>query len=183
MNASGRADGGPEFWLRGPVPSIPPLLQPAAHALLQARADLQRAARGLAAGELWARPGGVASIGFHLRHTAGSIDRLLTYASGGALTADQMAVLRAEENPGDPPAAADTLLAGVDRAVDHALDMLRATPEAALVEPRAVGRAQLPATVLGLLFHLAEHAQRHAGQAITTRKWIGESGRGSPTST
>jgi hypothetical protein len=183
MNASLPAGDGPEFWLRGPVPSIPSLLQPAAHALLQAQADLRRAALGLAASEVWARPGGVASIGFHLRHTAGSIDRLLTYAAGGALTADQMAVLRAEENSGDPPAAAGTLLAGIDRAVDHALDVLRTTPEAALAAPRAVGRAHLPATVLGLLFHLAEHAQRHAGQAITTRKWIGQSSRGAPTST
>ncbi len=125
----------------------------------------------------------MASIGFHLRHTAGSIDRLLTYAAGEALTADQMAVLRDEENPGDPPAAAGTLLADLDRAVGHALDVLRATPDAALAAPRAVGRARLPATVFGLLFHLAEHAQRHAGQAITTRRWIGESNRVTPTST
>jgi hypothetical protein len=163
----------PEFWLRGPVPSIPPLLQPAAHALLQARADLARAAYGLAASGLWARPGGVASIGFHLRHTAGSIDRLLTYAAGGALTPDQLAVLRTEEVPGDPPETADALIARVDRAVGHALSVLRATPDATLALPRAVGRAQLASTVLGLLFHLAEHAQRHAGQAMTTRKWLG----------
>jgi DinB superfamily len=183
MNAPRHADDGPEFWLRGPVPGVPPLLQPAAHALVQARADLRRAASGLAASELWSTPGGVASIGFHLRHTAGSIDRLLTYAAGGALTADQMAALRAEENPGDPPAAAGPLLAGVDRAADRALDVFRATPEPALAVPRSVGRAQLPSTVLGLLFHLAEHAQRHAGQAITTRKWIGDGGPVAPTST
>lgn len=125
----------------------------------------------------------MASIGFHLRHTAGSIDRLLTYAAGGVLTADQMAALRDEENPGDPAAAAGALLAGVDRAADRALGVLRTTPEATLGTPRAVGRAQLPSTVLGLLFHLAEHAQRHAGQAITTRKWIGERGGVAPTST
>ena len=174
MSPSLPADDGPEFWLRGPVPSIPPLLQPAAHALLQARADLRRAALGLGTSELWARPGGVASIGFHLRHTAGSIDRLLTYAAARGLTPDQIAALRAEEFAGDPPAAASALLADVDHAVDRALDVLRATPEPALTTPRAVGRARLPATVLGLLFHLAEHAQRHAGQAITTRKWIGD---------
>ena len=124
----------------------------------------------------------MAPIGFHLRHTAESIDRLLTYAAGGALTGAQMAVLRAEEDPGDPLAAGGPLLENVDRAVDRALDVLRRTPDSTLVAPRAVGRAQLPSTVAGLLFHLAEHAQRHAGQAITTRKWIGESGRSSPTS-
>jgi uncharacterized damage-inducible protein DinB len=165
------------------VPSIPPLLQPAAHALLQASADLGRAARGLPASELWARPGGAASIGFHLRHTAGSIDRLLTYAAGGALTQEQMTTLRAEESPGDPPATGEALLDAVDRAAARALEVFRRMPDATLLAPRVVGRAQLPSTVLGLLFHLAEHAQRHAGQAITTRKWLGESSPAAPTST
>jgi|HubBroStandDraft_2_1064218.scaffolds.fasta_scaffold00689_4 hypothetical protein len=177
MRASHPDADGPEFWLRGPVPSIPPLLQPAAHALLQAQADLARAARGLDAADLWARPGGVAPIGFHLRHTAGSIGRLLTYAAGENLTPEQMAALRDEESPGNPPEAAVALLAGVDRAVSRALGILRVTPEATLALPRAVGRAQLPSTVAGLLFHLAEHAQRHAGQALTTRKWIAGSAR------
>jgi hypothetical protein len=35
-----------------------------------------------------------------------------------------------------------------------------------------VGRARLPSTVFGLLFHVAEHTQRHAGQAITTAKIV-----------
>jgi uncharacterized damage-inducible protein DinB len=166
----------PECWLRGPVPSINPQLQPAAHALLQVRGDMHRAVHGLSDAQLWAQPAGVASIGFHLRHTAGSIERLLTYAAGAPLTPGQLAQLSAESVPGKPPVSADDLLAGVDRAVDRALDVLRATPVAVLGEPRTVGRAKLPSTVLGLLFHLAEHAQRHAGQVVTTAAVVRGSG-------
>jgi DinB superfamily len=157
-----------EFWLRGPVTGVPPMLQPAAHAFLQAQTDLRRASAGLSAADLWRRPGGAASVGFHLRHAAGSVDRLLTYAAGKALTPSQLAALRAESATGDPAATVDALLAGLDRAIDHALNVLRATPAAAVYEARAVGRERLPTTVIGLLFHAAEHAQRHAGQAITT---------------
>ena len=51
-------------------------LQPAAHAFLQSREDLSQAVAGLSTSQLWMRPGGAASIGFHLRHIAGAIDRL-----------------------------------------------------------------------------------------------------------
>ncbi|HEX5830091.1 MAG TPA: DinB family protein, partial [Gemmatimonadaceae bacterium] len=101
----------PEPWLRGPVPGVPDELQPAAHALLQAREDLPRAAAGLAPTELWMRPGGAASVGFHLRHLAGSLDRLFTYARGESLSPAQLAALAAEQSPGDPPPDAATLLA------------------------------------------------------------------------
>jgi hypothetical protein len=162
----------PEVWLRGPVPGVHPLLQPAAHALLQAAEECARAAAGLTPAELWTAPGGAAPAGFHLRHIPGVIDRLLTYARGEALDQRQRAVLAAESLPGDSPADAATLLAEVDRAVARALDVLRATPAESLGEPRTVGRAALPSTVHGLLFHLAEHAQRHAGQLVTTVKVV-----------
>lgn len=61
----------PEVWLRGPVPEIPPLLQPVAHALLQALEEVRAVVGPLPAGHLWARPGGAASVGFHVRHAAG----------------------------------------------------------------------------------------------------------------
>jgi hypothetical protein len=158
----------PEFWLRGPVPGVPPVLQPAAHAFLQAQSDLRRASAGLSAADLWRRPGGAASVGFHLRHAAGSVDRLLTYAAGEALTPAQLGALRAESVSGEAAETVDGLLVGLDRSIEHALHVLRTTPVAAVFEPRAVGRQRLPTTVIGLLFHAAEHAQRHAGQAITT---------------
>ena len=160
----------PEFWLRGiQVDGIAPALQPVAHALLQAVEDVERAASSLSVDELWMRPGGAASAGFHLRHLAGSLDRLTTYARGEQLSAEQLAALRAEQEPG---AAAGDLLAHVRATVERALGQLRATPDAALDEPRGVGRAKLPSSVRGLLYHAGEHTARHAGQVITTIKVV-----------
>ncbi len=160
----------PEVWLRGPVPGIPPLLQPVAHALLQAAEEVRRVVGPLPAGPLWARPGGTASVGFHVRHAAGSLDRLFTYARGAALSAEQRAFLNAEAEPGSPPEQAATLVSAFERQIDHALAQLRDTQESALLEARGVGRLQLPSTVIGLLVHAAEHTQRHVGQIVTTAR-------------
>lgn len=162
----------PEFWLRGSVEGVPPLLMPVAHALLQSREDLRRAAEALSPAELWHRPGGAASVGFHLRHIGGSLDRLFTYVRGRSLDAGQLAAVREEANPGTPPATAKELLAFVDAALDEALRSLRDVSEEELLTARAVGRARLPSNVLGLAFHAAEHTQRHTGQVITTSKII-----------
>jgi len=161
----------PEAWLRGPVEGIDPYVAPAAHGLIQVREDLARVAAGLTPEQLWARPGGAASVGFHLRHVAGSIDRMLAYARGEALTPAQREAAAAEKNP-DPDLGVDRLVAGAAEAVERALAQMRATPREALLEPRGVGRAALPSTVLGLLFHVAEHAQRHTGQVIATAKAV-----------
>jgi hypothetical protein len=157
-----------EVWLRGPVAGIPPLLQPAAHALVQAREDVDAVAPGVPADVLWAH-GGAATAGFHLLHLAGALDRLFTYARGEALTDDQKAAARAEaaDHPELDGAALATLVGG---AVEKALDQLRRTDETTLTTERRIGRAGLPATVGGALFHGAEHTSRHAGQFITTVK-------------
>jgi len=160
----------PEVWLRGPVPGIPPLLQPVAHALLQAVEEVRRVVGPLSPGPLWARPGGAASVGFHVRHAAGSLDRLFTYARGEGLAAEQRAFLAAEAEPGSPPEEAAALVAAFDRQVGHALAQLRETRESTLLEARGVGRLQLPSTVIGLLVHAAEHTQRHVGQIVTTAR-------------
>ncbi len=162
----------PEPWLRGPLPDVPPLLMPAAHALVHAREEVERAAAGLSEDELWTRPGGAASAGFHLAHIAGSIDRLLTYARGTQLDEAQREALAEEARLGEtrPPLA--VLVAHADAAVDDALAVIRATPEETLLEARAVGRHGLPTTVIGLLFHVAEHTQRHVGQLVTTAKIV-----------
>jgi uncharacterized damage-inducible protein DinB len=159
-----------EVWLRGPVPDIPAMLQPVAHALLQCREELTAKVTGLTPEQIWERPNGAASIGFHARHAAGSLDRLFTYARGERLSSAQRAALAAEENPDLAPNAAATLVATFDEAVERALQQLRTTSETTLLDARSVGRAQLPSTVLGLLFHAAEHAQRHVGQLVTTLK-------------
>ena len=149
-----------------------PWLQPAAHALVQAGEEIKRAAAPLTTDELWATPGGAASVGFHLRHVAGSIDRLLTYARGGALDSAQLAALSVERQPGTPPADVATVLAGARGAIDRALAEIRRTPVATLQEQRTVGRQALPTTVLGLLFHIGEHTQRHAGQVVTLARVV-----------
>jgi uncharacterized damage-inducible protein DinB len=162
----------PEAWLRGPLPGIDPYLVPAAHALVQVGEDLERAASDLDAERLWRRPGGAASVGFHLRHVAGSIDRLLTYARGEGLDEAQRAAMAAEGEAGDPPADAAALLLETQLAIARALEAMRGTPRDALLDPREVGRARLPSTVLGILFHLAEHSQRHTGQVVATARVV-----------
>jgi uncharacterized damage-inducible protein DinB len=140
--------------------------------LLQCREELHAHAGSLTPDQLWARPAGAASIGFHVRHAAGSLDRLFTYARGEALSAEQLSALRSEEEPDFAPDAASTLLAAFDLGVEHAISQLHHTSEATLLEPRGVGRAQLPSTTMGLLFHAAEHTQRHVGQVVTTARVI-----------
>lgn len=158
-----------EVWLRGPLPDVPPLLQPVAHALLQAREELQTALVDFPAELLWQRPAGVASVGFHLRHLTGVLDRLLTYARGEALSAEQLRYLRAE---GEAAAEATprVLVQAFEGQVEAALAQLRATDAATLTEARGVGRAQLPSTVIGLLTHAAEHTMRHLGQLLVTAR-------------
>ena len=162
----------PEAWMRGPVEGVHPLLMPAAHALIGAAEDMASAAAGLSAAELWTRPGGAASVGFHLRHAAGSLDRLLTYARGEGLSDEQFAYLRAEQDPGDPPATAAELIQYVHATVERALAQIRGTSPDTLLDFRGVGRQQLPSNVLGLIFHAAEHTQRHTGQVVTTAKIV-----------
>jgi len=166
----------PEAWLRGPLSGYSPLLMPAAHCLVQCREEIRATASQLSVDDLWSRPGGAASAGFHLRHIAGSIDRLLTYARGGQLDRTQQLALRAEGETGDPPAMAEELIANAESAIQIALDTLRATPDADLLVPRAVGRAGLPSNVLGLLFHIAEHTHRHTGQLATTVRIVRSAG-------
>jgi uncharacterized damage-inducible protein DinB len=144
---------------------------PVAHSLLQSRTELAAAVDGLTGDQLRARPGGAASIAFHLRHVAGSIDRLLTYARGEPLTEAQRDAAKAEGADG-PEQDVGALLSAVSDAIETALAQLRATPRDSLLEAREVGRARLPSTVLGLLFHVAEHTQRHTGQVIATAKVV-----------
>ena len=162
----------PEVWLRGPLADVEPMLMPAAHALMQAAEDLERVASDLTPKELWVRPGGAASLGFHLRHIAGSTDRLLTYARGDRLSEAQRQAVAMEQHPGDPPADAATLVREARAAIGSALDAIQAAPKASQYDARAIGRAALPTTVFGLLCHIAEHTQRHTGQVITTVKIV-----------
>lgn len=167
-----RVAGDPESWLRGPLPHFISLLMPAAHALLQAAGDIEGAASALSPEDVWRRPGGAPSVGFHLRHVAGSIDRLLTYARGDQLGEDQLRALAAESSPGKSIEEAVTLVRAAGARIEDTLRVLRSTPEGSLGEPREVGRGRRPSTVFGLLFHIAEHTEHHAGQIVTTARVV-----------
>ena len=162
----------PEVWLRGPIEDVAPLLQPVAHSLLQCRLEVRAIVPSLTVGQLWTWPGGAAPAGYHVRHAVGSLDRLLTYARGEQLSGEQLAALREEGRPDERDGIQDALVAEFDAAVEGALLQVRATDPSTLLEAREVGRARLPSTVLGLLFHAAEHTQRHVGQLATTAKVV-----------
>jgi hypothetical protein len=158
---------GTEWWQRGPVDGVPAVLQPVAHILLQVRESVGEMVEGLTEDDWNRRPAGVASAAFHVRHMAGVIDRLFTYARGQALSAEQLAAIPLE---GSPLAAVDVpgVLDGLSKRVDAAVAELQAVDVATLGDFRAVGRKQLPSTVIGCLVHGAEHAMRHVGQLSVT---------------
>ena len=160
----------PEVWLRGPLSGMPLLLQPIAHALLQAREEIEALMIDFEEEKLWHKPAGIASVGFHLQHLTGVLDRLFTYAEGKPLNENQLNYLRAEGIHNQSINVEDLLLAFRNQ-VDSALIQLRNTPTKTLTDARGVGRAQLPSTVIGLLTHAAEHTMRHVGQLHVTVKW------------
>ena len=159
-----------EAWLRGPVEGIPALLQPVAHALQQAREETHAVLRDFPADLLWSRPAGLASVGFHLQHLSGVIDRLFTYARGEHLSGEQQEAREAEGQRPTSRGSVDDLLNAFDAQIERALNQLRSVDPRTLTDTRKVGRKQVPSTVLGLLFHAAEHVQRHVGQLLVTAR-------------
>jgi hypothetical protein len=142
-----------EPWLRGPIPGVDPLTAPVLYAFIQAREDLAKYTENVAAEQLWA-----SGVGFHIRHIARSTDRLTGYLQGR---------MPEQLGDGEPGASREELLAELDSAFKRAELVVRSIDPATLRDPREVGRKRLPTTVIGLLTHIAEHTQRHVGQAIT----------------
>ncbi len=159
----------PEPWLRGPIEGVHPLIAPALRTFEQTREDLRQAAGGLTAEQVWARPFGMTALGFHLRHIAGSTERLCTYLRGEQLSDEQIAAMKREAGPG---ASLDELLEDVEAALGKAEAQFRALDPATYTDPRGVGRKMLPTTVMGLVVHIAEHAFRHVGQAVAAAKLV-----------
>lgn len=159
----------PEPWLRGPLAGTHAFIAPVLYSFEQAAEDLATFTEELSDEETWAQPYGLASVGFQLRHIAGSVDRLLTYALGGSLNNFQLAALKQEGDPGEP---LRDLMAAIRQSLERAAASIRTIDPARLQELRKVGRKQLPTTVIGLLVHIAEHTQRHVGQAIVTAKVV-----------
>lgn len=160
-------DSAPEQWLRGPVVGIPALLQPAAHALLQTKLEAHRYTENLYENLLWQTPFERASIGFHLQHITGVVDRMLTYAQQKQLSETQFEYLKMEGKADDQITLTE-LLEGLDAKVKEALLYFETLKYADLSEFRPVGRKGLPSTLIGVLFHAAEHSQRHIGQLLVT---------------
>jgi uncharacterized damage-inducible protein DinB len=160
-----------EWWQRGPVDGVPAMLQPVAQILLQVQESVHELVDGLTADQWNARPAGVASPTFHVRHVTGVIDRLFTYARGEALADAQFVALRAEGTP-LTWVEIPTLMQRLDAQVDAAIAELRTVDPATLGAWRGVGRAQLPSTVIGCLVHAAEHSMRHVGQLSVTVRVI-----------
>jgi uncharacterized damage-inducible protein DinB len=157
----------PEPWLRGTLTDVPAVVRGVLHAFELAQEDVNRWCQSLSETDLNARPFELPSIAFHLRHIARSLDRLLTYAEGNQLSAEQLAALRSEMNPGT---GREALFAEFSLGLESAARRLRALAGRDLEQPRFVGRKQLPASIGGLLVHLADHTQRHVGQVVTTAK-------------
>lgn len=155
-----------DVWLRGPIEGVDPLVQPAAHAFIQVLEDIEKLCEKIDPAALWTKPENAASPGFHLLHIAGATERLLTYARGEQLSDAQIAAAKAESQP--PHLPASELLSRLRKTIGEAIEQIRTTPAAALIETRDVGRARVPSTVIGLIFHAAEHAARHSGQLATT---------------
>ena len=160
-----------EWWQRGPIEGVPSVLQPVAHILLQVRESVDELVPGLTEAQWNARPAGVASCAFHVRHIPGVIDRLFTYARGEALSEAQFTALRAEGTELRHAEIAAALLLLRDR-VDAAVNELRMIDVATLADFRPVGRSKLPSTVIGCLVHGAEHAMRHVGQLSVTSRIV-----------
>jgi len=159
----------PEPWLRGTYLEVPAVPRAVLHALESAGEDLQRWCASLNDEELNFCFEEIAPLAFQLRHIARSIDRLLTYAEGNQLDAAQIAALKSEQAGG---ASRDEIFAELNASLELAAARIRAFDAKQLNEARAVGLKKLPTTVGGLLVHVADHTQRHVGQAVTTSKMV-----------
>ncbi len=158
-----------EYWLQGPLPLVPVLLQPVAHALLQAREEINVVMKNFDELLLWKQPAGLASAGFHLQHIAGVQDRLFTYAKSEMLNEQQLEYLR-NEGKENTAITLSLLLENLSNQTKKSIKQLQQTDENILKDKREVGRKKLPSTVAGLLFHAAEHTMRHTGQLLVTVK-------------
>jgi len=157
----------PEPWLRGTLPDRNPIVRAVVHALELAREDLWKWCFPLSEAQLNDRPGGIGPVAFHLRHIARSLDRLLTYAEGAELNEEQLQELKNELEAGT---TRDEVFGELDRSLQRSRDRVMALDGVEFSTARSVGKKRLPTTVGGLLVHVADHTQRHVGQAITTAK-------------
>ncbi len=158
-----------EPWLRGTHTEVPAVPRAVLHALELAADDANRWTEGLSDLDIHAQPFGLMSVAAQLRHIAGSVDRLLTYAEGGQLSELQLSAMKAEQSGAE---TRGQLLTQLQTALSQAADRVRALATADLNTERRVGRKNLPTTLGGALIHVADHTQRHVGQLVTTAKLL-----------
>jgi hypothetical protein len=158
-----------EPWLRGTLTELDPLRRGVLHAFWMASEDVARWCVGLSDVEMEARPLGLPSVGFQMRHMVRSLDRLLTYAEGRLLNETQMAALASEM---EAASSREAVFSEFEAGMRSAEERVRAFLPESFQQARGVGRKMLPTTVGGLLVHCAEHTQRHAGQMVTTAKVV-----------
>ena len=156
-----------EPWLAGRFAELAPIPRLLCCSLEQSLEEVRRWTAPLSDEQVWTRPltDDKGSVGFHLRHLAGSTDRLLTYARGASLDERQLAFLRAETEPG---AGKEHLIAGLAAAYAAAMDFAATAGD--FDAPRFIGRQRLQTPLGVLLAHIAEHTQRHTGQLIVLAK-------------
>lgn len=130
------ADERVEPWLRGTRGDVDAVRRAVLHALELAAEDTARWCDELNGEEMEARPYGLPSVGFQLRHVARSLDRLLTYADGQQLTERQLKLLKTEEEFVDREA---TLMEFAE-AIEVSMTRVLAFSEKSYEQPRAVGR-------------------------------------------
>jgi uncharacterized damage-inducible protein DinB len=167
MSTSSPQNVSVEPWMSGTHGDVPAVGRAVLHALELAKDDLSKWTAGLRDDEVIAHPLGLPSVAFHLRHIARSVDRILCYAEGNQLSAEQLAALKSEQS-GDGFLA--ELLAEVEASFSKAAERVRVLATADFDTPRAVGRKQMPTSIGGALIHVADHTQRHVGQVVTTAK-------------
>ena len=160
-----------EVWMRGPISGLIPYLQPIAHAILQAREEVNLMMIDFPNELIWERPNNIASVAFHLQHLSSVLDRLFTYANNQILNEEQLELL-ALESDSTQFLTVKMLLTRFNNQVNKALTQLKNIEEKTLLEPRGIGRKQIPTNQLGLLFHAAEHTQRHVGQLLVTVRML-----------
>ena len=159
----------PEVWLRGPIAGYPLALQPVVHAIMQAQEEIHLLMKDFPSKLLWEKPAGMASPAFHLQHIGGVLNRMATYAKAEALNTEQFAYLKAEGKENEN-ISSEQLVKNLDEQIGVFLKQISMIDPKTLNDFRTVGRAKLPSTVGGLLFHAAEHMQRHFGQLLVTVK-------------
>lgn len=166
-----------EVWQRGPIEGVPGLLQPVAHALLQAREEVHEIMNGFPENLLWERPAGVASPAFHLQHLTGVVDRLFTYARKESLSAEQLQSRSIEGKETETTSTMTQIIDNFDKQVELAINELKEVNVNTLTDARGVGRKQIPTTLIGLYVHAAEHSMRHIGQLLVTTRILKDYGK------